>query len=89
MLDPVAIYDRSGNDVTPDGARWDLAGDTLKLTLDDAGLPEPYVIDPAFRSVGTVATSAAATTVAPAVPAGVVVGDQLLAYITVLAPTAT
>ncbi len=87
---PVAIFDAGGKDVTPAGARWELGrGGTLKLNLNDQELPEPYVIDPAFRSIGTVAASAAANTVAPAVPAGVLVGDQLVAFVSVNAPTAT
>ena len=87
---PVAIFDSAGRDVTPAGARWELgAGKTLKLNLKDDDLPEPYVIDPAFRSIGTVAAAAAANTIAPAVPAGVLVGDQLTAHVSVLAPTAT
>ncbi|HEY8104037.1 MAG TPA: hypothetical protein VIE18_05935, partial [Gaiellaceae bacterium] len=88
---PVAIFDAAGTDVTPAGLRWELggAGRTLKLNLNDEGLPEPYVIDPAFRAVGTVATAAAAATIAPGVPGGVVPGDLLIATIGVLAPTGT
>src|SRR5207248_2260110 len=48
---PVAILDRSGNDVTPAGLRWTVKrrGQSwrLLLRLDDANLPVPYVIDPA------------------------------------------
>src|SRR5919198_6204539 len=43
---PVAILDGRGNDVTPKGARWSLRNHALVLTLDDADLPTPYVIDP-------------------------------------------
>ncbi len=88
MLAPVAIYDRAGADVTPADARWELAGGTLKLTLDDAELPEPYVIDPAFRSASVAATTATAT-ISIAAPAGALSGDLLVATIGVLAPTAT
>ncbi len=87
---PVAIFNSTGDDVTPAGVRWELGpSGTLELNLNDASLPEPYVIDPAFRANGAVATSTAANTVAPAIPAGVLWGDQLLAQISVLAPTAT
>ena len=87
---PVAIFDSAGADVTPAGARWELGkGTTLELDLRDDGLPEPYVIDPAFRSIGTVAAAADRDTIAPPVPTGVLVGDQLTAHISVLAPTAT
>ena len=87
---PVAIFDFAGADINKAGARWELGkGTTLELDLRDDGLPEPYVIDPAFRSIGTVAAAAAANTIAPPVPTGVLVGDQLTAHISVLAPTAT
>ncbi|MDX6396805.1 MAG: hypothetical protein QOJ43_213, partial [Gaiellaceae bacterium] len=88
---PVAIFDSGGKDVTPAGLRWELGGGgkTLRLNLNDESLPEPYVIDPAFRSIGTVAAGAAAATVAPAVPAGVVPGDQLIAFVSSTAATAT
>ena len=46
-VDPVQIVDKRGHDVTPDGLRWSIDGNTLSLTLDDARLPLPYVIDPA------------------------------------------
>jgi hypothetical protein len=51
---PVKIYGPGRVDVTPAGARWSLqrAGSAwnLKLALDDAGLPVPYVIDPAISA---------------------------------------
>ncbi|HEY2219717.1 MAG TPA: hypothetical protein VGH35_10265, partial [Gaiellaceae bacterium] len=51
---PVSVFDRSGNDVTPAGARWALRkserGWLLQLALDDKELPLPYVIDPATVS---------------------------------------
>ena len=88
---PVAIYDREGDDVTPDGIRWRLGTDrtTLELRLNDATLPEPYVIDPAFMAVGTVAAATAATTIVLPSPAGEVPGDIFIATIGVSAPTAT
>src|SRR4051794_19143841 len=62
---PVSVFDRSGNDVTPAGARWALRkserGWLLQLALDDEELPLPYVIDPATVSAVTAtATSLAA-----------------------------
>jgi hypothetical protein len=48
---PVEILDAGGKPVTPPGLQWTLARDAggwwLELTLDDAALPLPYVIDPA------------------------------------------
>ena len=86
---PVAIFDSAGDDVTPSGLRWQLGNSkTLELNLRDDDLPEPYVIDPAFRSIGAVAAGATAT-VAPAAPAGVLAGDQLVAFVTATAATAT
>ena len=82
---PVAILDANGQDVTPAGLRWSLAerGSTwwLELELDDAGLPLPYVIDPA---IGPAATTTAFGTGSPLVltrPGSA--GDLLLAQITV------
>lgn len=53
-LAPVKIYGPGRTDVTPSGARWSIerAGSAwkLKLALDDARLPLPYVIDPAFSA---------------------------------------
>src|ERR687898_76607 len=62
-IDPVAIFDARGRDVTPKGLRWSVArrGDQawLELALDDSELDVPYTIDPtiSFRAAGTVATS--------------------------------
>ncbi|MEX2212119.1 MAG: chitobiase/beta-hexosaminidase C-terminal domain-containing protein [Gaiellaceae bacterium] len=48
---PVRILDAAGADITPAGLHWSLAreggGWELRLRLDDATLPIPYVIDPA------------------------------------------
>ena len=61
---PVAIFDRSGKDVTPAGLRWSLrkaaSGWLLELKLNDAKLPLPYVIDPGLTGVSATATSLAA-----------------------------
>src|SRR5919106_182145 len=50
-IDPAAILDSDGKDITPEGLGWDLVLDRgewwLTLELNDAGLPLPYVIDPA------------------------------------------
>ena len=47
---PVAILDRSGRDVTPNGLRWSLdrSGSSwiLGVRLDDRKLPLPYLVDP-------------------------------------------
>ena len=86
---PVAIFDAGGKDVTPAGTRWELGrGGTLKLNLNDQELPEPYVIDPAFRSISAAATTTTAT-INPAAPAGVLEGDQLVAFVGALNPTGT
>jgi large repetitive protein len=49
---PVSILDGDGKNVTPAGSHWKLkkngASWRLLLTLDDAKLPTPYVIDPAI-----------------------------------------
>ena len=50
-VEPVAILDERGRDLTPEGLRWSVARDSagwlLELRLDDRSLPLPYVIDPA------------------------------------------
>jgi hypothetical protein len=78
---PARIYDAAGHDRTPAGTRWALSGHTLSLTVDDTGLPLPYVVDPAitYDTLGAVG-SAATTSVALAVPAGVRVNDVLIAH---------
>ena len=82
---PVAILDAQGGDVTPEGLRWSLARRDsswwLELELDDAGLPLPYVIDPA---IGPAATATASATGSPLVltrPGSA--GDLLVAQIAV------
>ncbi len=51
-IEPVAILDEAGSDVTPEGLEWSLGRDRqgwlLELDLDDSELPTPYVIDPAI-----------------------------------------
>ncbi|HET8606867.1 MAG TPA: Ig-like domain-containing protein, partial [Gaiellaceae bacterium] len=72
---PVAIYDRAGKDVTPAGSHWTLARDrrgwSLRLRLDDATLPTPYVIDPVAivggSACGLVNSAASATSAGCAV----------------------
>ncbi len=86
---PVRIYDHAKNDVTPAGAKWGLGTNgsarVLTLTVDDAGLPLPYVIDPTivsptYRSSSTNSTTGATLTISQ--PSGVAAGDLLLAQIT-------
>jgi uncharacterized repeat protein (TIGR02059 family) len=85
-VSPVAILDRSGDDITPKGLSWSLSGRTLELRLDDRNLPSPYVIDPAvsFRQISAVATTNGATTLSIARPTGTVSGDVMLAQISTL-----
>ncbi|TMK79966.1 MAG: hypothetical protein E6G45_02105 [Actinobacteria bacterium] len=51
-VEPVALLDEGGRDVTPAGLKWSLGHDRkgwlLELRLDDSELPLPYVIDPAI-----------------------------------------
>src|SRR6266511_3811836 len=83
-IDPVAILDGRGREVTPAGARWSIArhgkNTWLELALDDRALDVPYTIDPtiAFRAAGTVAGSPSGTTINVTVPAGAVAQDLLL-----------
>src|SRR5262245_5532112 len=89
------IYDGAGNDVTPVGLAWSLGGGEarpqLELSLDDADLPRPYVIDPivirsATAGVGfTSATSGGAQTASLSLtkPSGAVAYDLLIAHVTV------
>jgi len=88
---PVAVLDTSGRNVTPHGARWQIARAggawQLQLRLDDAKLSLPYVIDPAvttFRNGqgGNNGTGATATLTINK-PAGVVQNDFLIAQVTI------
>src|SRR6266511_3323074 len=85
-VSPVAILDRSGDDITPKGLGWSLSGRTLELRLDDRNLPSPYVIDPAvsFRQISDVVTTNGATALSIARPTGTVSGDVMLAQISTL-----
>ncbi len=85
-VSPVAILDRSGDDITPKGLGWSLSGRTLELRLDDRNLPSPYVIDPAvsFRQISAVVTTNGATALSIARPTGTVSGDVMLAQISTL-----
>ena len=80
---PVKVYDAAGHDVTPAGARWSLTSNRLSLTLDDASLPLPYVVDPAisYRAGTGVFTGGAGSSVTLTIPAGTRVGDMLVAQI--------
>jgi|GEM_PF-5873558 len=79
---PVRILDADGRDVTPKGARWQVHGSTLVLTLDDSRLPVPYVIDPAITQRNTAtATNGGATSINIATPAGLALNDLMVAQI--------
>ena len=90
-LSPVAIFDADGRDITPDGLDWRLAGKPgawrLELSLDDADLPLPYLIDPGVVLSGTATADngAGAASLTIPRPAGVVEGDLLVAQVTVRA----
>ncbi len=47
---PVQLLDAHGAKITPKKLRWTLDGRYLELRLDDAGLPLPYLIDPAVAT---------------------------------------
>jgi hypothetical protein len=83
VVPPVRILSSTGRDITPDGLRWTLAGDTLELRLADARLPQPYVIDPGivYRSSTTANNGAGSTTLTISKPAGVMAGDILVATV--------
>ncbi|MEZ5100164.1 MAG: Ig-like domain-containing protein [Thermoleophilia bacterium] len=93
LIAPATIYDAAGRDVTPAGTRWALERDgdgwALALAVDDAGLPLPYVVDPAAfggassnDNVGN-ATQNGSTSLDLDAPAGTQVGDLLLAQVAV------
>ncbi|HEU4451377.1 MAG TPA: Ig-like domain-containing protein, partial [Gaiellaceae bacterium] len=86
VIDPVRILDERGEDVTPAGLRWSLrtkgSASWLALELDDAGLPLPYVIDPAVsHRAAQTAVQAGGTSLVVAVPAGVQANDLLVAHV--------
>ena len=87
-VEPVAILDERGKDITPEGLRWSVAqgrhGWVLKLRLDDTKLPLPYVIDPAvvYRLAQPSNNGAAgAASITMTMPAGVVNNDLLVMHI--------
>src|SRR5919106_6640256 len=86
-IEPVAVFDQARRNVTPKGARWQLAragaGWTLALELDDSKLPVPYVIDPNISrtAVNTAVSNGGVTSIAPARPGNV--GDILVAQVAV------
>jgi hypothetical protein len=92
-IEPVAIFDARGRDVTPKGLRWSVArrGDQawLELALDDRELEVPYTIDPtiSFRAAGTVATSASGTSISVGIPGAAVAQDLLLLHVAVRSTT--
>ncbi|HEX9599386.1 MAG TPA: hypothetical protein VF963_08420, partial [Gaiellaceae bacterium] len=92
QIEPVAILDVRGHDVTPRGLHWSVSKTGkhtwLELTLDDTKLDAPYTIDPTitFRAAGAVATSAG-TTINVTVPAGAAAQDLLLLHVAVVSAT--
>ncbi len=87
-VEPVAILDERGRDVTPEGLRWSVSRDSggwlLELRLDDRSLPLPYVIDPAVNYRLAQASdngAAGGTSIVLGVPAGVVQNDLLFAHV--------
>ena len=93
QIEPVAILDARGHDVTPRGLHWSVSKTGkhtwLELTLDDTKLDAPYTIDPTitFRATGAVAASASGTTINVTVPAGAVAQDLLLLHVAVASAT--
>ncbi|HLB19950.1 MAG TPA: hypothetical protein VK613_12555, partial [Gaiellaceae bacterium] len=89
---PVVIFDQNHHDVTPRGLRWSLAGQGnkrwLKLRLNDAELPLPYVIDPialvaACPGGGCAnSTTTNGTSVTVTRPTSVATGSLMLAQVT-------
>src|SRR4030095_14340404 len=96
-IQPVAIFDRDGRDITPRGARGSRRGRTLERRLNDAQLPLPYVIDPvalvgacgpgtgdfAGCSVHVISNRANMTTSLPVRPSAVATGDLMVAQVTI------
>ncbi|HKO73924.1 MAG TPA: hypothetical protein VJU01_01285, partial [Gaiellaceae bacterium] len=85
---PAAILDDKGKDVSPKGLRWEVVQRSgswwLTLRFDDAGLPLPYVIDPAVTHRNTQTGSATgATSVSVTKPTGVQANDLLVAHVMV------
>ncbi len=83
-IEPVAILDERGKDITPKGLSWSLRGSVLELRLDDSKLPLPYVIDPAvsYRLAQPSNNGAAgAASITMNRPAGVVQNDLLFMHI--------
>jgi len=82
------ILDLRGHDISPRGLHWDIgrsAGKwSLELAFDDSKLATPYVIDPASYNVGagTTGPTAAAASIALALPASIKLGDLLIAHVT-------
>ena len=84
-LDRVRILDGERRDVTPAGLSWSVARSGgrwwLELDLDDAGLPLPYVIDPALVTNGSNTAFGDSGVTAPALPGSS--GDLLLAHVAI------
>ncbi len=80
---PVKILDTKGRDITPPGARWNVAErdgrSELTLRVDDSKLPLPYVIDPTISfDVSSQASVAAATSLTWSHTVGTTLGSRML-----------
>src|SRR5919197_4499433 len=95
VIAPPKILDLDGRDISPRGLHWQIARPNgkwaLELELDDTALPTPYIIDPASYNVGagTNGPTTAAGSIALSVPAGVKLGDLLVAHVAWGAGTTT
>ncbi len=80
---PVKILDAKGHDVTPAGARWQIAKSAgrqeLTLKLDDSKLSLPYVIDPTISfDVASQANVVGATSLTWSHTVGTTLGSRML-----------
>ncbi|HKU58770.1 MAG TPA: hypothetical protein VJP39_04120, partial [Gaiellaceae bacterium] len=95
-IEPVVVQDASGRGVTPKGAHWQIAQQHgswwLTLTLDDASLPLPYVIDPIAHGTDLTAasqnTGGAGGTTTTTGPVSVNANDTVVATFTDVKPSA-
>ncbi|MGI9117634.1 MAG: beta strand repeat-containing protein, partial [Gaiellales bacterium] len=88
-----AILDTAGQQISVPGLAWGLRRESgswyLTLPLDDANLPTPYVIDPAFIASSTVNSgNSGSTSVSATMPAGVVNGNLMVAHLALSSGTA-
>ena len=89
VIPPVRLFDKRGQDVTPQAARWRILGrgrhQVLALALDDAELPLPYIIDPIATRSNATGTGASGMTVT--VPSTVEAGDLVVVHAAVVGGT--